>query len=60
MDPLNYGGHPAIDCLNGPSLASFFVYFCVFKKKLQFFEEMDVKNFHPVYDAGVQTHNLQT
>ena len=36
-----------------------FVYFHLFKLTLQFLQKMYVKNVHPVYSAGIQTHNLQ-
>ena len=39
--------------LNGPSEASFYL-FLVFKKNMT----MLTKNVHPVYGAGIQTHNL--
>ena len=36
----------------------FFIYFHLFKQTLQFLQQINVKNVHPVYRAGVQTHNL--
>ena len=39
-----------------PSLLS--VYFCLFKQTLQFLQQIYAKNVHPVYGAGIQTHNL--
>ena len=42
----------------GPSLASIFVYFYLFKRKLQFLQQINVKNVHPVCSAGIWTHNL--
>ena len=44
---------------NGPSLASFLIYFCLFKQTFNnFLQQIYVKNVHPVSDAGIQTHNL--
>ena len=34
------------------ALALFLVYFRHFKQTLQFLQQIYVKNFHPVYDAG--------
>ena len=34
------------------------VYFRLFKQILQFLQQINVKNVHPVYSAGIQTHNL--
>ena len=31
----------------------------LFKQTLKFFTLIHVKNFHPVYGAGIQTHNFQ-
>ena len=42
-------GHPGL----------FFIYFCLFKQALQFLQQIYEKNVHPVYGAGIQTHNLQ-
>ena len=40
-----------------PSL--FFVYFRSFSKKQYIFlQHINVKNVHPVYSAGIQTHNF--
>ena len=36
----------------------FFVYFRRFEKTLQFFQQINVKNVHPVWGAGIRTHNL--
>ena len=44
--------------LNGPSSASFSFYFRLFKQTLQFLQKINVKNVHPVYGAGNQTHGL--
>ena len=38
----------------------FFVYFCHFKQKLQFFQQIYVKNVHPVYGAGIRTMTFRT
>ena len=38
----------------------FFIYFCTFKQTLHFLQQINVKNFHRVYDAGIWTHNLWT
>ena len=40
-----------------PGLSS--VYFCLFKQTLQFLQQIKVENVHPVYGAGIWTHNLQ-
>ena len=37
----------------------FFVYFRLFKQTLQFLQQIYVKNVHPVYGAGILTHDLQ-
>ena len=37
----------------------FFVYFRLFKQTLQFLEQINVKNVHAEYGAGIQTHDLQ-
>ena len=44
--------------LNGPTPASFFIYFRLFKHTLQFLQQINVKNVHPVHNAGIWTHNL--
>ena len=36
----------------------FFVYFSLFKQTLQFLRQIYVKKFHPVFCAGIRTHNL--
>ena len=36
----------------------FFVYFRLFKQMLQFLQQYDVKNVHPVSGAGILSHNL--
>ena len=33
-------------------------YFRLFKQTLQFLQQINVKNVHPVHDAGIRTHNL--
>ena len=43
--------------LNGPTPASFSFIFGLFKQTLQFLQY--VKNVHPVYGAGIRTHDLQ-
>jgi len=42
---------------NGPTQASFSFIF-VFSNALQFLQQINVKNFHPVYGARIRTHNL--
>ena len=37
----------------------FSVSFCIFKQALQFLQQKMWKNVHPVYGAGIRTHNLQ-
>ena len=32
--------------------------FSVFSKKQYFLQQINVKNVHPVYSTGIQTHNL--
>ena len=45
---------------NGPYLASFSIIFGLFKQtSLQFLQQINVKIVHPVYGAGIRTHNLQ-
>ena len=38
----------------------FFIYFWSFSNKhgYNFLQQINVKNVHPVYGAGIQTHNL--
>ena len=36
----------------------FFIYFYLSKYTLQFLQQINVKNVHPVNGAGIQTHNL--
>ena len=37
------------------------IYFHLFlKKTLQFLQQINVKNIHPVYGAGIQTHDLRS
>jgi len=38
--------------------ASFLFIFGLFKQTLQFLQQIKVKNVHPVYGAGNQTHDL--
>ena len=42
-----------------PTPASFSFIFGLFKQTIQFLPQMYVKNVHPVYSAGIQTHDLQ-
>ena len=44
---------------NGPTPASFSLILGLFKQTLQFLQQIYVKNVHPVYGAGIRTHNLQ-
>ena len=45
--------------LNGPTPASFSFIFGLFKQTLlQFLQQINVKNVHPVSGAGIRTHNL--
>ena len=39
--------------LIGPSPASFSLNFCLFKQTIQFLQQINVKNVHPVYGAGI-------
>ena len=44
---------------NGPTPASFPFIFGLFKRTLlQFLQQINVKNVHPVFGAGIRTHNL--
>ena len=36
----------------------FFIYFHLSKQTLQFLQQINVKNVHPVSGAGIWTHNL--
>ena len=36
----------------------FLIYFRLFEHRLQFLQKINVKNVHPVYGTGIQTHNL--
>ena len=40
---------------NGPSPASFSFLFSFFKQILQLLPQINVKNVHPVYGAGIRT-----
>ena len=42
---------------NGPTPTSFSFIFGLFKQTLQFLQY--VKNVHPVYGAGIRTHDLR-
>ena len=35
-----------------------FIYFSVFNQRLQFLQQIHVEKVHPVYGAGIQTHEL--
>ena len=35
-----------------------FVFFGLFKQTIDFLQQINVKNVHPVYGAGIRTHNL--
>ena len=37
----------------------FFVSFLLLKQTLQFLQEITGENVHPLYGAGIQTHDLQ-
>ena len=39
--------------LNGPSLASFSFIFGLFKQTIQILQQINVKNVHSVYGAGI-------
>ena len=43
---------------NGPTPASFWFIFGLFKQALQFLQKINVKNVHPVFSARNQTHDL--
>ena len=34
------------------------IYFRLFKQTLRFLQQIYVKNLHPVYGAGIRTHDL--
>ena len=64
------GGYCSVNCVtttapslrymkNGPFLASFSFIFVFPNKTLQFLQEINVKNVHPVYSAGIRTHDLR-
>ena len=40
-----------------PGLFFIFIYI-LFKQTIQFLQQINVKNIHPVYGPGIQTHNL--
>ena len=44
--------------LIGPTPASFLCIFGLFKQTTQFLQQMNVKNVHPVYGAGIRTNDL--
>ena len=37
----------------------FFIYFRLFEKTLQVLQQINLKNIHPVFGAGIQTHDLK-
>ena len=41
-------------------LRPLFVHFRLFKQKLQFLQQINVKNVHSVYGVGIRTHDLGT
>ena len=46
--------------LMGHTRASFCLFSVFFKQfKIQFFLQINVKNIHPVYGAGIRTHGIQ-
>ena len=44
--------------LNGPIPSSFSFISVIFKQTLQFLQQINVNNIHPVSSAGIRTHNL--
>ena len=45
---------------NGPTPASFSFIFDLFKQtSLQYLQQKNVKIVHPIYGAGIRTHDLQ-
>ena len=40
-------------------LRPLFVHFRLFKQKLQFLQQINVKNVHSVYGVGIRTHDLR-
>ena len=44
--------------LNGPTRSLFSFIFGLFKQTVQFLQQINVKNDHPIYGAGIWTHNL--
>ena len=42
-----------------PTSASFLFIFVFFKQTLQFLQQINVKDVHPVSGTGILTHNLQ-
>ena len=43
---------------NGPSPASLSFIFVISNKQYNFFQQINVENVHPIYGAGIRTHNL--
>ena len=44
---------------NGPSWPLFHLYSVFLKQTLYFLHQLNAKNVHQVYGAGIQTHDLQ-
>ena len=44
--------------LNWPTPASFHLFLVFPNKHYKFLQQIDGKNVHPVYSAGIRTHNL--
>ena len=44
----------------GQTPASFSFIFDLFKQTIQFLQQINVKNVHPVYGAGIRIHGLRT
>ena len=45
--------------LNKPSRPLFRLFLVFFKQTLKNLQQINGKNFHPVYEAGIQTHDVQ-
>ena len=55
-----YKGNYNLFLKNGPTPASFSFIFGHFKQtSLQFLQQINVKNVHPVHGAGIRNHNLR-
>ena len=59
-NPLSYGGTPfTYSFLKWANPRIFFIYFHLLKYTLQIVQQIGMwKNVHPVYGAGIQTHDL--